>query len=214
MKKMNALLLVFSFCISFCSCTPLSKLDTISYNDDFTEMYYNGYTYINYNNSGGKYCTNHEEDTDNWCEIARMPYGFFYILGAVTVYYGNDNEKPDFITNSRTPEFYVREDITIDNNSTLSVNDTPDPFYFNLTDVTTGNVIAFDIDKMYEFNEVCNFFVTFEDYPGVQLWITISEYDGKLYLQDVFNSDYYEITNTFKEYLYREGINNFDYHLK
>ena len=130
MKRIVALLLSIAICVLFCSCTPLSKPNTISYTDDYTEMYYNGYTYINYNNYDGKYRFDLEKDTDNWVEIATMPYGFFYILGAVTVYYGNDAEKPDFITNSRTEDFYVREDIVIDHSLSLSACDTDTPFLF------------------------------------------------------------------------------------
>ena len=55
MKRIVALMLSVTICVFFCSCTPLSKLNTISYNDDSTEMYYNGYTYVNYDNYNGKY---------------------------------------------------------------------------------------------------------------------------------------------------------------
>lgn len=212
MKRIVALILSFAICVLFCSCTSLSKRNTISYNDDSTEMYYNGYTYINYDNHKGKYRFDLENDTDNWVKIATMPYGFFTILGAVTVYYGNNTENPNFITNSRTIDFYVRKDVTIDHSLMLSVCDTDTPFLFSIADVTTENMITYNFDKRFEFNEVCNFFATFEDYPGVKLWITIYELNGKLYLQDVYDSDYYEITDAFKEDLYRFGVNTFDYH--
>ena len=212
MKRIVALLLSIAICVLFCSCKPLSKSNTISYNDDATKMYYNGNTYINYNNTNGKYRFDLEKDTDNWVEIATMPYGFFYILGAVTVYYGNDAEKPDFITNSRTEDFYVREDVVIDHSLSLSACDTDTPFLFSIANVTTENMITYNFDKRLEFNEVCNFLATFEDYPGVKLRITIYELNGKLYLQEVWDSDYYEITDAFKEDLYRFGLNTFDYH--
>ena len=212
MKRIVALILSFAICVLFCSCTSLSKRNTISYNDDSTEMYYNGYTYINYDNHKGKYRFDLENDTDNWVKIATIPYGFFNILGAVTVYYGNNTENPNFITNSRTIDFYVRKDVTIDHSLMLSVCDTDTPFLFSIADVTTENMITYNFDKRFEFNEVCNFFATFEDYPGVKLWITIYELNGKLYLQDVYDSDYYEITDAFKEDLYRFGVNTFDYH--
>ena len=212
MKRIVALMLSVTICVLFCSCTPLSKLNTISYNYDSTEMYYNGYTYINYDNYNGKYRFDLEKDTDNWVEIATMPYGFFYILGAVTVYYGNDAEKPDFITNSRTIDFYVREDLTLDYDSELSACDTQEPYDFKISDVITGNPIAYSIDQKKNFTSICNFFVAFKEFPCVKLWIEIYEYEGKLYLQDVWNSDYYEITDAFKEDLYRFGLNTFDYH--
>lgn len=212
MKRLVALMLSFAICVLFCSCAPLSKLNTISYNDDATEMYYNGCTYINYNNYNGKYHFDLENDTDNWVKIATMPYGFFYIWEAVTVYYGNNAENPDFITNSRTFDFYVREDISIDHSLTLSVCDTEEPFHFRISDVITENVIAYNIDKEPNTQRICNFFAKFEDYPGVQLWIDIYEINGKLYLQEVWDSDYYEITDAFKEDLYRSSVNTFDYH--
>ena len=212
MKRIVALMLSIAICVLFCSCTPLSKPNTISYNDDFTEMYYNGHTYIDYNNYNGKYRFDLEKDTDNWVEIATMPYGFFYILGAVTVYYGNDAEKPDFITNSRTIDFYVREDVSLNHSLMLSVCDTAEPFRFRISDVITGNVITFNMDEKPDTQRICNFFAEFEDYPSVQLWIDIYEINGKLYLQDVHDSDYYEITDAFKEDLYRFGVNTFDYH--
>lgn len=212
MKRIVVLLLSIAIFVLFCSCTPLSKPNTISYNDDATKMYYNGNTYINYNNTNGKYRFDLENDTDNWAKIATMPYGFFYILGAVTVYYGNNEENPDFITNSRTEDFYVREDVVIDHSLSLSACDTDTPFLFSIANVTTENMIAYNYNKPFEFHEVCNFFAAFEDYPGVKLWITIYELNGKWYLQDVYDSDYYEITDSFKEDLYQFGINTFDYH--
>ena len=66
MKRIVAFLLALVFCVLLCSCASLSKLNTISYNDDVSEMYYNGYTYINYNNYNGKYRVDLEKDTDNW----------------------------------------------------------------------------------------------------------------------------------------------------
>ena len=212
MKRIIALLLSLAICVLFCSCTPISNRNTISYNDNATEMYYNGNTYINYNNTNGKYRFDLENDTDNWVKLATMPYDFFYILGAVTVYYGNDLENPEFITNSRTSDFYVREDVAIDHGLELSVCDIEEYFSFRISDVITENSIDYSFDKRLDYQEICNFFAAFEDYPGVKLWITICELNGKLYLQDVYNSDYYEITDAFKEDLYRFSIHTFDYH--
>ena len=211
MKKITALLLVLIMCVMFCSCAPLSKSGTISYNDDFTQLYYNGATYVSYKNTTGKYRFEPEQDAEYWVKIATMPYGFFYILGAVTEYYGNDVDNPDYITNDRSRSFYVREDLTIDHRSALSVCDTDAPFRFCLADVTTGNVIPFDMDKKVELHEICNFFAAFEDYPGVRLWITVYEQNGRFYLQDVHDSDFYEITDAFKDDLYQAGISDFTY---
>ena len=212
MKRIIALLLALTILILFCSCTSLSDANTISYNDDASELYYNGRTYINYENYNGKYRIDLEKDTDKWAEIATMPYGIFYILGAVTVYYGNNTENPEIITDSRVNGFYVREDISIDHSYMLSVCDTATPFSFRISDVTTGNSIAYDTVNKDEFKSICNFFATFEDYSGVRLWIEIREYNGAFYMQDAWNSDYYEITDGFREDLSRLGIDTFDYH--
>lgn len=210
-KRIIALLLALTILVLFCSCTSLSAANTISYNDDGTELYYNGRTYINYENYNGKYRIDLEKDTDKWAEIATMPYGIFYILGAVTVYYGNNTDNPEIITDSRANGFYVREDISIDHSYMLSVRDTATPFSFRISDVTTGNSIAYDTEKKDEFKSLCNFYATFEDYPGVQLWIEIHERNGAFYIQDAWDSDYYEITDGFREDLSRFGIDTFNY---
>ena len=98
----------------------LSPPDTITYNEDYTELYYNGYTYIDYGNANGKYDTDPYEDTDYWVKIATMSY--FFPLG-ITEYYGNDLDNPDVIITVRGQYFFVRKDITIDQHSMLSVCD-------------------------------------------------------------------------------------------
>ena len=144
--------------------------------------------------------------------IATKPYGFFYSLGAVTKYYGNNLENPTFITNSRTIDIYVREDITLDFDSELSVCDTQEPYEFKISDVITSNSIAYRVEEEDKFTSICNFYVAFKQYPYIKLWIEIHEYEDKLYLQDVFDSDYYEITDSFEEDIYRLGLDTFDYH--
>ena len=212
MKRIIAIFLAISLCFALSACAALPSLTKITYSDDFTEMYYNGHTYINYNNYNGKYRV--DMDNEEMVHIATVPYGMFFVLGAVTKYYGNDAENPDFIANLRTIDFFVREDVIFDHSLMLSINDAEAPFLFSIADVTTGEVIANEFEDQFEFEELCNFYATFADYPSVRLWITISEYDGRLYLQDVFTSDYYAITNEFKEDLYRFGINDFDYHFR
>jgi len=212
LKKLMALLLSFVICLLLSSCTPLSNSNAISYNNDASEMYYNGHTYIDYNNTNGKYRFDVKQNTECWVEIATKPYGIFYVLDAVTTYYGNDKENPAFITNSRTIDFYVREDLTLDYDSELSACDTQEPYDFKISDVITGNPIAYGIDQKKNFTSICNFFVAFKEFPCVKLWIEIYEYEGKLYLQDVWDSDYYEITDAFKNDIYRLGLNAFNYH--
>ena len=212
MKKITAVLLSFLICVSLCACAALSPLKTISYNDDCTELYYNGRTYIDYQNTNGKYRI--DFDDPNCVKIATMPYGYFYILGAVTIYYGNDAANPDFITDSRTQSFYVREDISFGRDTELSVCDADEAFSFTLSEVTTGETIGYSHDQSNLFSELCNFFVTLEPYSFVKQWISIYESDGKLYLQDVWDSDYYAITDEFKDDIYRLDLNTFDYNIE
>ena len=209
MKKTLALLLTFIFCIFICSCAPVSPANTIKYNDGASKIYYNGHTYINTNNTNGKYIFNNHED-EYWVEIATMPYGIFYILDAVTAYYGNHKEKPDFITNSRTIDFYVREDLTFNHNTELFICDEKTSYNFKISEVTTGNVIEYRAEKEESFIKTCNFVVSFEKYPFIQQRIAIYKYGDKFYLQDVWDSDYYEITKEFEEDIFRLGINNLD----
>ena len=180
----------------------LSPLDTITYNEDYSELYYNGHTYIEYVNTSGKYNTDPQEDADYWVKIATMPY--FFPL-AITEYYGNDLNDPDVITTVRAHRFYVRKDIVIDQHSMLSVCDAPEVFRFRISDVITENLVAFDLEAEKQCKEACNFQAAFEAYPGVTLDITISVLDGKFYLQDNFLSDYYEITEDFHQELLRLG---------
>ena len=209
MKKIISLFISFLLCLSLCSCTPLSPSNTISYNEDHSEMYYNERTYINYNNTSGKYDFNCEDDV--WHEIATMPYGFFYILGAVTAYYGNNIENPDFIICSRTPDFYVREDITLNHDTELSLCDTKEPYCFKISEVTTKSIIEFNLEQKNQFTKLCDFSVSIEKYSYIKLRISIYEYNNKLYLQENWDSDYYEITDNFKSDLYRLGLSDLDY---
>ena len=212
MKRIISLLLALVICLLFSSCTPLTNSNSISFNDDASALYYNNHTYINYNNTNGKYRFDVEKDGEYWIHIATKPYGLFYVLGDITEFYGNDIENPTFITNSRTIDFYVREDLVLDHDSEISVCDTQEPYDFKISEVITGNSIAYSYDQKDRFTSICNFFVAFKQYPYVKLWVEIYEYEGKIYLQDVWNSDYYEVTDIFEEDLYRVGINTFDYH--
>lgn len=212
MKKTAALLCVIVICVSFCACTPLSPRGTIVYNLDATEMYYNGNTYLNYRNYNGKYRFDPKKDTDNWVKIATMPY--VYILNAVTVYYGNNAENPDFITNTRTHDFYVREGLAFDHNTSLSLCDTEIPYRFQISEIITENVIEYEVGIEKQFEEICNFYAAFEQFPSIRLWITVFRRGDSLYLQDVWNSDYYEITDVFAQDIYRLGLDAFDYRWK
>lgn len=203
MKRIIALLLTVLLCLSLCACGK------VSYNDDSSSLYYNGRTYINYNNHNCKYRTNVENI--GWKKIAWQPYGFFFILGAVTEFYGNDVNNPDFIANSRTVDLYVREDITLDHNTRLCVSDCSEPYSFVFSEVTTGKVIAFDLEQKDAYTEICNFFVTLEEYPLIEQWFTVWQIGDNIYIQDNWDSDFYEITDGFMEDIYRFGLDSFDY---
>lgn len=204
MKKTIALFVLLCLCISLCSCTPVSPSDTITYSDDGKEMYYNGRTYITYPNGNRKYMFSYQDG--NWTEIATMPYGFFYILRAVTVYYGDDAENPDVIFESRTHEMYVREGISFDENTELAVKDMEKPFSFRISEVTTGNVIKFSLDIKKQFDELAEIYVTLGSYDYIEKRIYILRLGDDLYLQDVWKSDYYEITDEFEEELMNLGL--------
>jgi len=203
MKRIIAILLSFSICVCLCSCTPLSPKDTITHNDDASEIYYNGRTYVLIRND----C--YGIDIENMTKIATIPYGFFYLLGAVTIFYGNNGENPDFITENRTDSFYLREDLTLDHTTQLSVSNLDSPYCFTIAEVTTDQALPY----VYEEGRhpiLCNFIVTFEQYPQISMYLSIHEYDSKLYLQKGWGSDYYEITEDFKSEIYRLGLNTYD----
>lgn len=196
MKKLIALLLVFILCFCMTAC---GDEDVITFSEDYEELYYNGRTYIKYPNSNGKYQFYHDNDADGWHEIAKLPY--VLILAAYTYYYGDDVNNPNIITTGRAHNIYVREDITLDHDSTLCVPSAKGTFEFKISDVTAGEPIKEEsVDSALD---VLSFDAAFKEYPCVSLDITICKYNEKLYLQDVWNSDYYPIKDAFREFLDR-----------
>lgn len=200
MKKAFGLLLVCLLCAALAACATFTVTGEISFNEDGSELYYHGYTYRDADNYSGKYRVKMEYD--GIVQLAEFPYGYG---GNIERFYGNEVEAPAFVVNKRFEYFYVREDISLDHSYMLVVHDTEEPLCFRISEVTTGTVIPFEYEKKYEFTELCDFFAEFEVYPGLNLWITISEYNGKLYLQDVWDADYYEITDAFAEDLHQIG---------
>lgn len=201
MKRIAAILLVLSFCFALCACADISNPGKLSTNFDDSKLTYNGRTYISYRHypfEKNKYLVDWK--SEDRVEIARIPYGLFYILGAVEIYTGNNTENPDYITRSQSAyKLYVREDIILNDDSKLCVSETDEPIYFSISDVTTGNVIAEELEDQYDFEELCDFYASCVDCPDLRLSITIYELDGKIYLQDAFDSDYYEVTKEFEE---------------
>lgn len=200
MKRIIAIFLAIFLCFALCSCADISNPGKLSTNFDVSKLTYNGRTYISYRHypfDKNKYLVDWK--SEDRVEIARIPNGLFYILGAVIIYTGNDTENPDYITCSRGYDLYVREDIILNDDSELCVSETDEPIYFSISDVTTGNVIAEELEDQYDFEELCDFYASCVDCPDLRLSITIYELDGKIYLQDAFDSDYYEVTKEFEE---------------
>ena len=214
MKRIVAIFFAIAFCISLTACAKTFNPGKLSTNFNVSKMTYNGRTYISYRHypfDKSKYLVDWENE--DRVEIARIPDGINYILGVCQVYSGNEVENPNYIICSRGAyDLYVREDIVLDDSSILSATLSDEPFYFSVSDVTTGNVIPEEAAKQLDFEELCDFYAACVDCPGLRLLITISELDGKIYLQDAWNSDYYEITEAFKNDLYRFGIEGIEYH--
>ncbi len=194
MKKMLASLLALVLCLSCCSCGK-HPADTIDYNDDMTEMYYNGHTYIPY---GDKFTV----DVSDWPVVC-----VWSPLAYKTVFYGNDAEHPELIYRSRSGTLSMREDVCLNNDTPLSVWDLGTPYTFTVSQITTGESIEYE----YDFYEVCNFYVSIEEYPYVRLWLTVSKYEGNYYIQDSWDADYYRLTDEFVEDLYRLSLDELDY---
>lgn len=201
MKKVIGLLFVCLLCAALGACATFTVTGEISFSEDGRELYYHGYTYRDADNYSGKYRV--EMEHDGIVQVAEFPYGYG---GNIERFYGNEVEAPAFIVNKSFTYFYIREDITLDHSDMLVVHDTKEPLRFRISEVTTGEVIPFEsFEQKSQLTVLCDFFAEFEAYPGLNLWITISEYNGKLYLQDVWDSDYYEITDAFTEDLHRTG---------
>ena len=207
MKKILIIILCALIVFLLYSLVVLWPINAITYNEDYSEIYYNNNTYINYENYSGRYCV--DDDYEDRVKIDTIPYGIFFLLGALTEFYGNDIENPDFITNSRTTDLYVRQDITFNNDSTLFVCDINEPYSFTITDITSGEIIPFSMDDRHEYKTICEFKVYIDPYPYLIKWISICERDGQLYLQDVWDSDYYPLNDDFIDDLYRLKLDTY-----
>lgn len=189
MKRLIALLSIFVLLLAGCA----KQQYEISYNDDYTEIYYNGRTYVQIPNSDGKYNVDMEA-----CEQLDSES---YMLIAKTLYFGNDKDNPDFITENRAHTFFVREDLSIDNSTTLTAQKDGVPFSFTIDEVTTGEVVPYSIDEYGDYAELFKFTATVEPYSQVTMKISIMKRDGVYYLQDCWDSDYYLIPEEFLEQL-------------
>ena len=215
MKKILALIgIVVLCCLLLTSCgtylpdyitfyREISPKDTIVWNEEDNSITYNGIKYTNTNNYNGKISTDY--DSEHCVKIATMPYS--YLLGAVSMFYGDDLENPDIISCSRGGDVWIREGMDIDelimtNNCVVS-----DSFSFKICDVITEESIPYSYELRSRRALVVNFArFPLEDYPAFSFLPEIVSVDGELYLQYVDNSDFYKITDEFEAELRENGF--------
>ena len=180
----------------------LSPKDTIIWNED-SSITYNGIKYTYTNNYNGKISTDY--DSEHCVKIATMPYS--YLFGAVSVFYGDDLENPDIISCSRGEDVWIREGMDIDelimtNNCVVS-----DSFSFKICDIITEESIPYSFEVESRHAWAVNFAgFPLEDYPAFSFWPQIVSVDGELYLQYVWDSDFYKITDEFEAELRENGF--------
>ena len=181
----------------------LSPKDTIVWNEEDNSITYNGIKYTNTNNYNGKISTDY--NSEHCVKIATMPYS--YLLGAVSVFYGDNLENPTIISCNRGGGVWIREGLNIDNlimNNNCVVNDS---FSFKICDVITEESIPYSLELETRHYLVVNFArFPLEDYPAFRFWPEIVSVDGELYLQYVWDSDFYKITNEFEAELRENGF--------
>ena len=214
MKKILALIgIVVLCCLLLTSCgtylpdyitfyREISPKDTIVWNEEDDSITYNGIKYFNTNNTNGKIRADY--DSEHCVKIATMPYS--YLLGAVSVFYGDDLENPNIISCSRAGNVWIREEMDIDNlimNNNCIVNDS---FSFKICDVITDKSIPYSSELGDIRDTVCFEWIALEDYPAFSFCVSIIPIDGELYLQYVWNSDFYKITDEFETELIENGF--------
>ena len=204
--------IVLLFCLLltvFTGCLPnyigfyreLSPKGTIVYNED-DSITYNGVKYINTRNYNGKIRCDY--DSEHCVKIAAMPYS--YLLGALSVFYGDNLESPDIISCSRGENVWLRDGMDIDeiimtNNCVFN-----DSFSFRICDVITEESIPYS-NELHNAEAVVDFkqFIL-EDYPAFSFYVDIDAIDGELYLKYFYYSDHYKITEEFEAKLEEMGF--------
>ena len=215
MKKILALIgIVVLCCLLLTSCgtylpdyitfyREISPKDTIVWNEEDNSITYNDIKYTNTNNYNGKIRTDY--DSEHCVKIATMP--FSYLLGAVSVFYGDDLENPDIISCNRGGNVWIREGMDIDElimTNNCVVNES---FSFRICDVITEESISYSLELESRHALVVNFArFPLEDYPAFSFWPEIVSVDGELYLQYVWNSDFYKISDEFEAELRENGF--------
>ncbi|MBO5379234.1 MAG: hypothetical protein J6A90_02805 [Clostridia bacterium] len=142
-------------------------------------------------------------NSDNCVKIATLPRS--YILAAVDVFYADSYDNPTIIYLIRNGQLWVKEGMDIDemimnNNAVIS-----DSFSFRINDVITGEIFPYreTRDKAYDLYTFRS--IHLEDFPMFTYYVIIASIDGELYLQYVWDSDYYKITDEFANALYQNG---------
>ena len=106
MKKLITFIgIVLLCCLLLTSCgtyitfyKEISPKDTIIWNEEDNSITYNGIKYTNTNNNNGKISTDY--DSEHCVKIATMPYS--YLLGAVSVFYGDKIQNVKLFLKSET----------------------------------------------------------------------------------------------------------------
>ncbi len=163
---------------------------------------YNEMRYVEAPNYNGKIkMIDHE--SESCIKIATLPRS--YILAAVEVFYADSYDNPTIIYLIRNGQLWVKEGMDIDeiimnNNAVIS-----DSFSFRINDVITGEILPYreTRDKAYDLYTFRS--IHLEDYPMFTYYVRIASIDGELYLQYVWDSDYYKITDEFENVLYQNG---------
>ena len=214
MKKLITFIgIVLLICLLLTSCDTyfpdyisfyreISPKDTIVRNEEDDSITYNGIKYINTNNTSGKISTDY--DSEHCVKIATIPYS--YLLGAVSVFYGDDLENPTIISCERTGDVWIKEGMDIDAlimTNNCAVNDY---FSFKICDVITDKSIPYSYELEKISHEMLFLGMPLEDYPAFSTYIYIISLDGELYLQYVYDSDFYKITDEFEDELRENGF--------
>ena len=205
-------LLVLACCTAMTSCgtylpdyvsfwQEISPADTIEWMDD-GRIRYNGTIYESIENYNGMISADY--DAEGCVKIATMPYS--YLLGAVSVFYGDDLDDPDLIACVRGDGVWIKEGMDIHEmimDNTCVVSDT---FSFRIRDVITDEVIPYTSDMGLRSSLIGHLSCPLEDYPAFHFDVQVVPVEGKLYLQYVWDSDFYRITEEFEAALYENGL--------
>ena len=179
----------------------ISPEDTIDWVNDNT-IRYNGTLYESIENTDGKITA--DTDSEDCVKIATMP--FSYLLGAVSIFYADNAEDPDLIYCDRGRDVWVKAGMDIDEiimQNTCVVSDT---FSFRICDVITDEVIHYTNDYGLQRRDASFRWVPLEAYPAFSYNVDIITIDGELYLQYVWDSDFYKITDEFETDLRENGL--------